>query len=66
MLISMAFPVLISIKLTNTQLHYVQISNTEFHTNWEVNVEVMGRKSSMPVSVVWPSASVLMHFTITH
>jgi hypothetical protein len=42
------FPTLISLKLTNSQLHYVQTSYTEYHPDWPLNVESIGRSSFAP------------------
>ena len=44
----MAFPILSSLKLSNSQPHYVQTSHTEYHPDWPLNVESMGRSSFAP------------------
>jgi len=49
---SVAFPVAISMKLTNSQWHYIQISDTKFWSNKTINVEKYGN-SFTPLSKVW-------------
>ena len=45
---SMAIPTLISLKLTNSQSHYIQVCHTDYHPDWPLNVESMGRSSFAP------------------
>ena len=44
----MAFCTSISLKLTNSQPHYVQVTYTEYHPDWPLNVESMGRSLFVP------------------
>jgi hypothetical protein len=48
-----AFPALIFTILTNTQQHYLKISNTKFQLKLGNNMESMGKKSYMTLSKLW-------------
>ena len=57
----MALRVPICSKLTSAQQHYVQISNTEFHTNRTVNVKNEVRNSFTQIGQEIWEAEVHVH-----